>query len=94
MSWYATSEEDYPTGQVSTSPLGNGDVALTFGDMAKSNATLIAAAPCMLDALRDTEHFLASMVRVYERMGYALDNVHAPLQKIRAAIAKATGSDA
>jgi hypothetical protein len=51
-SWHCTSEDDYPTGQVSTSPLGNGDVALTFGDDAKANARFIANAPRVYAALQ------------------------------------------
>jgi hypothetical protein len=51
-SWHCTSEDDYPTGQVSTSPLGNGDVALTFGNDAKANARFIANAPRVYAALQ------------------------------------------
>jgi hypothetical protein len=83
--WFNTSEDDYPTGQVSTSPLGSGDVALTFGDMAKAHARLIAAAPDLLRALQTIVIYLA----VHDEEGLI---EHAePMQAARAAIAKATG---
>lgn len=50
--WFCTSEDDYPTGQVSTGPLKSGDVCLTFGDDAKANARFIAAAPRLLASLK------------------------------------------
>ena len=81
--WYNTSEDDYPTGQVSTSPLGNGDIALTFGDMAKEHARLIAAAPDLLRALR----LLVESLVAQDEEGLI---EHAePMQVARAAIARA-----
>lgn len=46
----------------------------------KANATLFAAAPEMLDALKDALHFITD-----------IDNSHRSVRKIRAAIAKAEG---
>ena len=88
--WYCTSENDSVTGQVSTKPVGYGsygDIALTFGDDAKANARLIAAAPDLLAALNEIASWGDGGV------GPHMDEPGAACIA-RAAIAKATGGQA
>jgi len=60
-----------------------------------ANARLMAAAPCLLAALRDAEEFIANGIEYgYIRMPDAdtPDSAHETPEIIRAAIAKATGA--
>jgi hypothetical protein len=95
--WYVTSEDDYPTGQVSTSPLGNGDVCVTYGDRAKERARLIAAAPSMLSALKIAEAFMeiASDWNIDEaEINGEMRSTYDWLEVVSAAISLATGEGA
>jgi hypothetical protein len=49
--WFVTTQDDYPTGEVSADPMGVRHVVTTYGNDAKANARLIAAAPDLLLAL-------------------------------------------
>ena len=56
----------------------------------KANARLIAAAPELLEALKEAENALADYIPTIERTGASLNYGHSVLKKARAAIAKAT----
>lgn len=49
--WFVTSQDDYPTGEVSADEMGVTHVVTTYGDNAKANALLIASAPDLHAAL-------------------------------------------
>ena len=50
--WFVTTQDDYPTGEVSADPMGVRHIVTTYCDDAKANARLIAAAPELLEALQ------------------------------------------
>jgi len=60
----------------------------------KANARLIAAAPDLLEALREVEKHLQSYVDAIEYGGGAASKSSERLASVRAAIAKATGDAA
>lgn len=78
--WFCTSDDDYPTGQVSTGPLKNGDVCLTFGDDAKANARAIAALPDLVAVVKKL------------RRGDLHQRVRHLYDEAQLALAKATGA--
>ena len=82
--WFVTTQDDYPTGEVSADPMGVRHIVTTYCDDAKANARLIAAAP----------ELLAALGRLLES-GDVLDAADAgALKQARAAIARATGATA
>ncbi len=87
--WFVTSEDDFPTGQVSTTPLGNGDVVVTYGQHAKANAGRIAAAPDRLAALQELDERLRKCGSDPITAAEAYDSFYQGL--VAEAIAKATG---
>lgn len=81
--WFVTSQDDYPTGEVSADPMGVRHVVTTYGDEAKANARFIAAAPDMLAALQ----------KVWEE-GVIPDGYALLQDQVCDAIARATGEGA
>lgn len=90
--WFNTSEDDYPTGQVSTSPLGSGDICVVYNDNAKADARLIAAAPMLLEALQHAKDSLVAFKFMPGDNNAWEDHDEATLRAVDAALDAATGS--
>ena len=90
--WYCTNEDDSVLGQVSSQPIGyqlGGNIALTFGDDAKANARLIAAAPELLEALLDLMP-VVNRIMYLSNGTWDLDDEEA-VQQARALLARLEG---
>jgi hypothetical protein len=90
--WFVTSEDDFPTGQVSTSPLGNGDICVIYNENAKADAVLISAAPDLLAALLDERRVRLLGQESNVHWESMRDERRACYAATDAAIAKATGA--
>ena len=79
--WFVTSQDDYPTGEVSADPMGVRTVVTTYGDDAKANARLIAAAPELAAALVDCVRTLRA-VRTTQQTTLHDRTINAALQAL------------